>query len=539
MLRPGAPRRWSALILACTLVAGLGGGSGPVLASADDPALIVFAGEVASAPSYDHIGVVFDKRLDETVPVPFGDFTVTIDGTLYHPIGGSYEFGGLAGSGSPFDVSGTTIVRLVLPQFVPMGPTSTVEVDYLQGPAPLRDLSLTPPQTPQTYNGQMLDLGDFAYFGALVDAANATNRLTLLFTGQVKLGPIPAPGEFAVTVDGIADTVMSVEPRFNDIGLGVIDLLLEHPVQNGQVVDFIYTPSLGGNRFTARNGGLVIDDGFFQDDVAVFIPPTTASQTLAANDQLSTGTTPSAEDPLVSTVTTPTAGLVTIAEVLVDPSPAGYTFFGEQVLITAPNAPDAAHPLLLTFQLDASLVPAGQTAQSIVIVRTELGTTAVVPKCDALWPSAAAASPSPCVWKRVDEAGGGITITVATLQASTWNFAIPYAFGGFKAPVDKAPTRNGMKAGTAVPIKFSLGGDRSLAIFAPGSPSSQPVICDTGAPYDGVENTVSAGGSSLSYDSASDTYTYVWKTQKSWTGCRKLTLAFTDGSVQSAIFQFK
>lgn len=58
-------------------------------------------------------------------------------------------------------------------------------------------------------------------------------------------------------------------------------------------------------------------------------------------------------------------------------------------------------------------------------------------------------------------------------------------------------------------------------------------------PLDDVEQTVTAGGSSLSYNAASDTYSYVWKTQKTWTGCRKLMLSFTDGSVQEAIFQFK
>jgi hypothetical protein len=56
---------------------------------------------------------------------------------------------------------------------------------------------------------------------------------------------------------------------------------------------------------------------------------------------------------------------------------------------------------------------------------------------------------------------------------------------------------------------------------------------------DPVEQTVTAGGSSLSYNAASDTYSYVWKTQKTCTGCRKLTLTFADGSVEEAIFQFK
>jgi uncharacterized repeat protein (TIGR02059 family) len=542
MPRPGAARRWSALFMVSALVVALVGDSGATLAAAGEPAVIVFVGEVASAPSYDHIGVVFDKRLDERVPVPFDDFVVTIDNTPYVPIAGSYEFSGLAGSGGPFDVSGTTIVRLDLPVGVTISPGSTLQVDYSQGGAPLRDLSLTPPLTPQSVPGGVVDFGGVGFLGAMIDAANATNRLTLLFTGQLDLDLIPAPDDFAVTVDGSPDAVTQVEPRFTDIGLGIVDLLLTTPVQNGAVVAFTYTPDLGGNRFTARNGGFVLD-GFSQTEVTLFIPPTTASATLAANDTLATATgSPTPEDPLITAVTSPTAGLVTIAEVTVDPSPAGYTFFGEQVVISAPAATDPADPLLLTFNLDASLVPAGENAQSIVILRTALSSTQVVPECDAVAPAAPAASPSPCVWDRTDQVGGGISITVATLQASKWNFGRPTLatrFDGFRAPVDRAPTRNAMKAGTAVPLKFSLGGDRSLAIFATGSPSSQMVTCDTSTPIDGIEQTVTAGGSSLTYDAASDTYTYIWKTQKEWTGCRKLTLTFVDGSAQEAIFQFR
>jgi hypothetical protein len=49
---------------------------------------------------------------------------------------------------------------------------------------------------------------------------------------------------------------------------------------------------------------------------------------------------------------------------------------------------------------------------------------------------------------------------------------------------------------------------------------------------------VTAGGPSLSYSAASDTYSCGWKTRRRGTGCRNLTFTFTDGSVQEAIFQF-
>jgi hypothetical protein len=115
-----------------------------------------------------------------------------------------------------------------------------------------------------------------------------------------------------------------------------------------------------------------------------------------------------------------------------------------------------------------------------------------------------------------------------------------YHFGAFKQPVDARPTFNQMKAGAAVPVKFSLGGNQGLSIFAAGYPKSQVIACDSTANVDGIETTVSAGGSSLSYDSASDTYSYVWKTDKAWAGtCRQLVLALADGSVQRASFTFK
>ena len=42
--------------------------------------------------------------------------------------------------------------------------------------------------------------------------------------------------------------------------------------------------------------------------------------------------------------------------------------------------------------------------------------------------------------------------------------------------------------------------------------------------------TTTAGESSLGYDTATDTYHYVWKTDKAWKGtCRKLIVGLDDG----------
>jgi hypothetical protein len=114
-----------------------------------------------------------------------------------------------------------------------------------------------------------------------------------------------------------------------------------------------------------------------------------------------------------------------------------------------------------------------------------------------------------------------------------------YNWTGFYRPIDNPPTLNSVKAGQSVPVKFGLGGDVGLDIFAAGSPSSSVIACPSGASTDEVE-TVTAGGSSLSYDAATGQYTYVWKTEKAWAGsCRRLTLKLRDGSEHSALFELK
>ena len=117
---------------------------------------------------------------------------------------------------------------------------------------------------------------------------------------------------------------------------------------------------------------------------------------------------------------------------------------------------------------------------------------------------------------------------------------LSYNFTGFFQPVDNAPIFNVVKGGSSIPVKFSLGGFQDLDIFLSGYPISRQIACDTSASLDAIEQTVTAGGSSLSYDPTTDQYTYVWKTNKPWTGtCRQLVVIFKDGSIHYANFQFK
>lgn len=117
-----------------------------------------------------------------------------------------------------------------------------------------------------------------------------------------------------------------------------------------------------------------------------------------------------------------------------------------------------------------------------------------------------------------------------------------WAFEGFFRPIENKDAEgsyvvNLAKAGSAIPVKFSLGGDYGLDILAAGYPKSDAVSCVGGSVADGLE-TVTAGASSLSYDADARQYRYIWKTDKSWLGCRLLTVKLKDGTEHKAAFRF-
>jgi predicted outer membrane repeat protein len=115
-----------------------------------------------------------------------------------------------------------------------------------------------------------------------------------------------------------------------------------------------------------------------------------------------------------------------------------------------------------------------------------------------------------------------------------------YNFTGFFQPVDNLPTLNVINAGKGMSVKFSLGGDYGLNIFAAGYPISQMIACENGTPVDDIEQTVTVSGNTLTYDATTSTYIYKWKTEKAWAGtCRQLIIKLSDGTEHKANFKFK
>jgi uncharacterized repeat protein (TIGR01451 family) len=133
-----------------------------------------------------------------------------------------------------------------------------------------------------------------------------------------------------------------------------------------------------------------------------------------------------------------------------------------------------------------------------------------------------------------------VTATDSHGNSTSCTFAVTvlYNFTGFFSPVGNLPTLNAVNAGRAIPVKFSLSGDKGLNIFAVDSPYSLSLNCATSDPGVDVTETLTAGGSSLSF--GGDQYNYVWKTESSWAGtCRQLVVKLSDGSTHVANFKFK
>ncbi|MFN2499559.1 MAG: PxKF domain-containing protein [Pyrinomonadaceae bacterium] len=130
------------------------------------------------------------------------------------------------------------------------------------------------------------------------------------------------------------------------------------------------------------------------------------------------------------------------------------------------------------------------------------------------------------------------TDTAGNQSSCSFTVTVLYNFTGFLSPVGNVPTVNSVNSGRAIPVKFSLSGNKGLEIFVVGYPASQQITCDSSAPLSELEGTETPGGSTLTY--SPDQYHYNWKTEQSWSGtCRQLVVKLNDGTEHIALFKFK
>jgi VCBS repeat-containing protein len=234
-----------------------------------------------------------------------------------------------------------------------------------------------------------------------------------------------------------------------------------NPPQHGTVVlassgSFTYTPQpdyIGPDSFTYR----AQDHQGAASRVATVMLTIAASattQAAPAGAVVSTGTDAVAADPVQSSVQAPAPATISIAKGVISGStaPAGYSFLNQQVTIAVVSADGSdlvaapSAPIVLTFTLDASIVPVGQSAATIAVFRNDLR----IAEC-----TAAVAIPSgidACVAARTTLGAGDIQFTVLTTHASRWNF--------------------GVATGSAQPVaandSYRTGRDLALTVDAPG-----------------------------------------------------------------------
>jgi hypothetical protein len=145
-------------------------------------------------------------------------------------------------------------------------------------------------------------------------------------------------------------------------------------------------------------------------------PVNNASGSVSAGESVATNTVATPQDPTGTAVTSPVEGQISVSEgPVVEPAPSGYVFAAQQVNIEAPAA-TADAPLRLVFRLDASELPSGSDAQTLVAFRNGVPIAA----CDG---PEGHALPDPCVADRQTLDDGDAQITVLTSHASRWNFA--------------------------------------------------------------------------------------------------------------------
>lgn len=257
-----------------------------------------------------------------------------------------------------------------------------------------------------------------------------------------------------------------------------------------------------------------------------------------------TGTGATTQVPVQTALTSPSGGTVTIdaSATLTTTAPANYDLIGQQIQIEAPVA-SVTQPLTLTFTVDASklgLQPDGSVidASNLTVIRNGVPITA---SCDPAF--AGQAVPDPCVLSRATTTGGDAVITILSSHASTWNFGHRAAFHTsspfYKPPVDNTGV-NVAKAGSTLPLKFSLKGDQGLKIFTTGSPSSTATgICGSNTTKTKPLPGATGNYPTLTYDPVADLYTYSWRTNATWAGtCRQFRLSLIDGTTHDLSFAF-
>lgn len=195
-----------------------------------------------------------------------------------------------------------------------------------------------------------------------------------------------------------------------------------------------------------------------------------------------------------------------------------------RVYVTSAGLKPAGQQLVVQFKADST----GSVSGIIRIPLTATGFTLPGSKAGVIFIDAIGTGPGGVHVDDVDMEG----LAKPGSACSTTQFP----FKGFEEPVDNFPRVNTADPSESITVKFDLPGIHAPLkdVLASGYPQSAPVSCSNPAILTSGEPTVSDEGGHFNGD-----YTYVWKTDPSWQGCRELIVKLADGSYHLAVFNFR
>ena len=126
-----------------------------------------------------------------------------------------------------------------------------------------------------------------------------------------------------------------------------------------------------------------------------------------------------------------------------------------------------------------------------------------------------------------------------TATQSQITITAQWPFTGFVG-LAAEPAVNVVRAGSSVPLAFSLGGNRGLNILAAGSPTVAPYVCGgtPPAPGSGIALPLAKNGA-LAYSTKSGQYTITYKPEKREQSCRLVSIRLADGTIRTVRFQLQ
>jgi hypothetical protein len=328
--------------------------------------------------------------------------------------------------------------------------------------------------------------------------------------------PLDVPAAFSASLGRFVSGVLA-----NDHDVEVEDTapmhvqLVGNPA-HGQLVmaadgGFSYTPDadfLGTDSFTYR----ALDHFNAAGNVATVtltVAIKAVAATVAGGATLATGSgLVDPNDPLHSAVTSPTPATVLIAQGVIASSqaPTGYTFLNQQVNISVLNADgsdlsaSASAPIRMVFNIDRSLLPAGQDEHTFEMFRNGVK----IPDCLGQT-TIPAANLDPCITGREGGAAlnDDVRITILTSHASKWNMGLS-TDGVGDAPVAIPDGPYAVDYGTAMVLSAPgvLGNDigrSSLTARLVGTPANGTVTLTPTGAFTFTPDPAACGAASFSY----------------------------------------